>query len=43
MFQFPAFAFYPYVFRVKYPYDDHCKSEAGKTKTNPERPTSQLQ
>ena len=29
MFQFPAFAFYPYVFRIKYPYIDHCKSEAG--------------
>ena len=29
MFQFPAFASYPYVFRVRYPYIDHCKSEAG--------------
>ena len=33
MFQFPAFAFYPYVFRIKYLYIDHYKSEAG---TKPE-------
>ena len=29
MFQFPAFASYPYVFRIRYPYRDHWKSEAG--------------
>ncbi len=28
MFQFPAFAFNPYVFRIKYPYIDYYKSEA---------------
>jgi len=33
MFQFPAFASYPYVFRIRYPFDDHCKSEAGRTKS----------
>ena len=32
MFQFPAFAFYPYVFRIKYPYNNHYKSEDVRTK-----------
>ena len=29
MFQFPGFAFYPYVFRIKYLLGDNQKSEAG--------------
>ena len=29
MFQFPAFAFNPYVFRIKYPINDHYKPEVG--------------
>jgi len=33
MFQFPAFAFYPYVFRIKYLYIDHYKSEDVRTKS----------
>jgi hypothetical protein len=31
MFQFPGFAFNPYVFRIKYPHSDNRKSEAGKS------------
>ncbi len=33
MFQFPAFAFYPYVFRIKYLYIDHYKSGDVRTKS----------
>ena len=36
MFQFPGFAFYPYVFRIKYPLDDNQKSEAGSIRPKPE-------
>jgi hypothetical protein len=35
MFQFPGFAFYPYVFRIKYLLDDNQKSEAGKQSSRP--------
>ena len=30
MFQFPAFASYPYVFRIRYPCIDYWKSETGR-------------
>jgi len=41
MFQFPAFAFYPYVFRIKYLYIDHYKSEDVRTKFAAPRRLSQ--
>ncbi len=31
MFQFPGFAFNPYVFRIKYPHSDNRKSEPGNS------------
>ena len=43
MFQFPGFAFYPYVFRIKYPLDDNQKSETGRSGTNPRPPASKFQ
>ena len=33
MFQFPAFASYFYVFKIRYRLIDHCKSEAGDHKS----------
>ena len=43
MFQFPGFAFYPYVFRIKYLLDDNQKSEAGSLSVTPRPPASKFQ
>jgi hypothetical protein len=43
MFQFPGFAFYPYVFRIKYLLSDNQKSETGSPDRNPRPPASKFQ
>ena len=43
MFQFPGFAFYPYVFRIKYLLSDNQKSEAGSLSRTPRPPASKFQ
>ena len=44
MFQFPGFAFYPYVFRIKYLHNDNRKSEAGNPQVLPRSlPASKFQ